>query len=258
MAKTGLPASIYKELVEGLSAYQSALNNGFVGTEVEWLASLEGAPGAPGTPGAGQVISVVPGAGISVDNSDPANPIVAATGGSGGGMTLFSLSAAGSWHSGAYSLVGNQVFAMEDIKILGAACQLSNGSGSTATYKFVIIRHVYATGIITDVWESEPYTLSGRDDFNTGKNINFKFTTPVQLVRDADTTHCYTMAIVRTDGAATDSTSVGYSTSTPSWQWQFFRFMQSVSWASKVPVVGANFGGSPASGHVTFTLFASF
>lgn len=49
---------------DGLSAYQVALANGFVGTEIEWLASLEGpqgpagadgadgADGAPGTPGA--------------------------------------------------------------------------------------------------------------------------------------------------------------------------------------------------------------
>lgn len=32
----------------GLSAYQIAVNNGFVGTEVEWIASLEGNPGDPG------------------------------------------------------------------------------------------------------------------------------------------------------------------------------------------------------------------
>ena len=33
----------------GLSAYQVALANGFVGTEAEWLASLQGPPGDPGS-----------------------------------------------------------------------------------------------------------------------------------------------------------------------------------------------------------------
>ena len=36
----------------GDSAYQVAVDNGFVGTESQWLASLEGAPGAPGDDGA--------------------------------------------------------------------------------------------------------------------------------------------------------------------------------------------------------------
>jgi hypothetical protein len=35
----------------GDSAYQVAVDNGFVGTEAAWLASLEGDPGAPGTDG---------------------------------------------------------------------------------------------------------------------------------------------------------------------------------------------------------------
>lgn len=36
---------------DGKSAYEIAVENGFVGTEVEWLASLQGDDGAPGTPG---------------------------------------------------------------------------------------------------------------------------------------------------------------------------------------------------------------
>lgn len=45
----GLPGA------DGDSAYQIAVNNGFVGTEQQWLESLHGeagAPGAPGEPGA--------------------------------------------------------------------------------------------------------------------------------------------------------------------------------------------------------------
>lgn len=43
--------------LDGLSAYQQALNNGFVGTESEWIVSLKGLPGekgddgGPGVPG---------------------------------------------------------------------------------------------------------------------------------------------------------------------------------------------------------------
>lgn len=42
---------------QGLSAYQVALANGYVGTEAEWLESLEGDPGPAGPPGAGGSIS---------------------------------------------------------------------------------------------------------------------------------------------------------------------------------------------------------
>jgi lysophospholipase L1-like esterase len=38
--------------IDGLSAYQIAVNEGFVGTEAEWLASLQGADGADGADGA--------------------------------------------------------------------------------------------------------------------------------------------------------------------------------------------------------------
>jgi len=37
--------------VDGISAYQVAINNGFIGTEAEWLASLVGAPGSIGPQG---------------------------------------------------------------------------------------------------------------------------------------------------------------------------------------------------------------
>ena len=43
---------------DGASAYEIAVANGFVGTEVEWLASLEGADGAPGADGADAVNAV--------------------------------------------------------------------------------------------------------------------------------------------------------------------------------------------------------
>jgi len=60
-----------------------------VGTETEWLEALvgpkgdKGDKGDPGDPGVVQTI--VAGTGIDVDDTDPANPIVTATGGGGGG-----------------------------------------------------------------------------------------------------------------------------------------------------------------------------
>lgn len=73
----------------GASAYEVAVENGFVGTEEEWLESLvgpegpqgvQGVQGNPGTPGAdgadGVVQTVGAGDGIAVDSTDPANPIV--------------------------------------------------------------------------------------------------------------------------------------------------------------------------------------
>lgn len=36
---------------DGKSAYEIAVDNGFVGDETEWLASLKGAKGDSGTPG---------------------------------------------------------------------------------------------------------------------------------------------------------------------------------------------------------------
>lgn len=82
----------------GASAYEIAVQEGFEGTEEEWLASLvgpegpagadgpqgqqgpAGAPGAPGADGApGVVQAIVPGDGIDVDSADPANPVVSVT-----------------------------------------------------------------------------------------------------------------------------------------------------------------------------------
>ena len=88
----------------GASAYEVAVENGFVGTEAEWLASLvgpegpegpqgpqgpqgdEGPEGPQGDPGAtgdqgpqgdpGVVQSIVAGDGIAVDPTDPANPVI--------------------------------------------------------------------------------------------------------------------------------------------------------------------------------------
>jgi hypothetical protein len=100
-------ASTWFPTVDGLpgkSAYEIAVDEGFLGSEAQWLATLigpqgdtgeqgeqgiQGDPGADGADGAdgsdGVVQAIVAGSGITVDDTDPANPIVAATGGGGGG-----------------------------------------------------------------------------------------------------------------------------------------------------------------------------
>jgi hypothetical protein len=67
---------------QGASAYQLAVANGFVGTEAEWLASLDGADGADGSNGAaatvqvGTITTLAPGANVTVTNSGTANAAV--------------------------------------------------------------------------------------------------------------------------------------------------------------------------------------
>ena len=49
--ETSPSASVGEDLPRGKSAYEVAVENGFSGTETEWLASLKGEPGAPGADG---------------------------------------------------------------------------------------------------------------------------------------------------------------------------------------------------------------
>ena len=49
--ETSRSASVGEDLPRGKSAYEVAVENGFSGTEAEWLASLKGATGAPGANG---------------------------------------------------------------------------------------------------------------------------------------------------------------------------------------------------------------
>lgn len=64
---------------QGLSAYDVAVANGFVGDEAAWLASLVSTvPGPAGEDGVVQ--SIVAGTNITVDVTDPANPVISAEG----------------------------------------------------------------------------------------------------------------------------------------------------------------------------------
>lgn len=63
----------------GDSAYQIWLDEGHTGSEADFLASLVGADGDPGPPGVVQ--SIVAGDNVTIDDSDPANPVVSAESG---------------------------------------------------------------------------------------------------------------------------------------------------------------------------------
>jgi hypothetical protein len=62
--KGGPVIPVEDPVFQGLSAYQVAVRNGFVGTEQQWLASLQGQPGPPGS-GANSV---------TIGPNAPANP----------------------------------------------------------------------------------------------------------------------------------------------------------------------------------------
>lgn len=97
-------ASTWFPTVDGLpgkSAYEIAVDEGFLGSEAQWLATLVGAQGIQGVQGAtgpagtpGVVQSIVAGTNVTVNSTDPANPIVSASGGGSGGV-------AANWPSGA-------------------------------------------------------------------------------------------------------------------------------------------------------------
>lgn len=92
----------------GESAYQVAVRNGFTGTEQQWLMSLRGRVERIttfGGGGGGRVQSIVPGIGIAVDNTDPANPVVSATGGGGGGGSSTDVTLPAGVGVAAYSVV---------------------------------------------------------------------------------------------------------------------------------------------------------
>lgn len=80
--KRGLPGPDGADGPDGASAYQVWLDLGNVGTEQDFLDSLQGEPGVQGNPGNdGLIQSVVAGDNVVVDNTDPANPIVSSIGG---------------------------------------------------------------------------------------------------------------------------------------------------------------------------------
>jgi hypothetical protein len=111
VASSAAPTADWIEgIVTGYSGTTLAMTADLVsgsGTHTDWLFSLAGARGAAGATGAtgpqgdpgddgadgadgaaGVVQSIVAGTNVTVDDSDPANPVVSASGGGGGGSAL--------------------------------------------------------------------------------------------------------------------------------------------------------------------------
>lgn len=257
--KSNVPPSIWASYIKGESAYESAIRLGKIPatmTESEWVDSLAGQDGV--------VQSIQAGTLVTVDNTDPANPIVSVTlpsGGTsgGGGLTLTSLVTPSYWYSSPYAALCNILMPLRDVNISGLEFQLSNGVTTGASYKAVAVRFNPSTKYVYEVHETEEYTLSGLDDFNTGKNVSLMFSAPVLMTRaDSVAGNQWAIIVIRTDGTTTSANSIGYSISNPSQQWQFFRFISMNSLAINAsPIAGANLTLVPVSGHLPFILFAS-
>ena len=72
-----LGGHLTNETLEGLSAYEVAVANGFTGTEAEWLASLKGETGATPDISIGNVTTGQPGTNVEVSVSGtPENPVM--------------------------------------------------------------------------------------------------------------------------------------------------------------------------------------
>ena len=89
---------VWRKINAGKSAYAIAVDNGFTGTEAEWLASLVGDDGAPGAPGMN---------GVNGTDGEPGAPGADGTNGIDGedGVDGQSVTYQGEWSvSGAYSI----------------------------------------------------------------------------------------------------------------------------------------------------------
>lgn len=255
--KSGLPASIWAQYITGESAYEIAIRLGKIPstmTESEWIDSLYGQDGI--------IQELIPGTLVTINNSDPAKPVISvtlpATGG-GGGLVLSTYVLPNSWFSSPYAALGNSFTVLRDVKVSGVEFQLSNGVSSGASYKAIAVRYNPSTKFIYEIHETEIYTLSGLDDFNTGKNISLMFADPVLMTRaDSVAGNYWGIYIIRLDGTPTSACSVGYSSLSPSQQWQFFRFIETNAMAINAsPVLGGTLTFAALSGHVPFIIFAS-
>lgn len=131
---TGATGSTGATGADGKSAYQVALDNGFVGTPLQWLASLHGADGAPGATGATGATGAAGAQGIQGNPGAPGTPGAAGTNGADGapGAT----GAAGAPGAAATISVGTVTTGAP-----GSSATVTNaGTSSAATFNFSIPR----------------------------------------------------------------------------------------------------------------------
>jgi len=279
-------ASTWFPTVDGLpgkSAYEIAVDEGFLGSEAQWLATLigpqgeqgeqgetgeqgiQGDPGTNGTNGTdgadGLVLSVVAGTGIAVDDTDPANPIVSATGGGGGGG--FSLLpsptqlAPNDYADAAFAFRGNEVFARADLDVLGLVVPFAALAGDSEQYKAVAFRVTRSSDLVHEVYESQ--VLAPPVGTNDGEALFFEFDSPVPCRRQTGTTQAWLFGVLRIDGAGTDPCRIGRNSNFVATLWNSFTVNGSATKADNtVPVVDGNYVTNAGSGHFPFFLIATF
>lgn len=191
------------------------------------IQGIQGPIGETGPAGAdGVVQSIVAGTNVSVDSTDPANPIVSASGGGGGGgagLTLIpSTLDISTYYTAAYNMLCSQVKAKTAFDIYGATVNVHGGNaGSGSKFKFVIYKVLDATLEILEAYETPEVTVNWLASVNFQRSVQFKFNFPVSITPD-DATTSYLIGVVRTDGTTATPAQVHYRTSSMAGGWQMF------------------------------------
>lgn len=177
----------------GKSAYEIWLEEGNRGSKQQFLSSLKGSMGYPRGGGGGSLQNVIAGTNITIDYTDPRNPVISSTGGGGGGGTWGSItgtvtnqtdlveyvednvSTSRKAGSASYRAKGmdNYFAALEnrgttpvDIVIIGDSISIANCIGGEASFPFVfgnLFNQQYYNHIPRDGWR----TASGNDPGST-------------------------------------------------------------------------------------------
>lgn len=218
--KTYVPASIYAQYISGESAYQTAIRVGKITsdvTEAEWIDSLYGTNGTNGADGIIQ--EIVAGTNVTVDNTDPARPVVsAAGGGGGGGVTLSSNQVPTNFYTGAAATLANLYVPRVDMNLVGLSCMLS-GTAVGQQYKATALKVRNSDNRIFGRYDSAVLTLDADDSSVSLKNLLFTFTTPAPMLRSESATYSWFVGVTRVDGTATSPSNVGYLTTAPTKPW---------------------------------------
>ena len=182
---------------DGKSAYEIAVENGFVGTEAEWLDSLHGADGADGADGISPTI--VAGTGISVTESPPGTFTITNTGGAGdSGIVLYNVPCETDVYvkSAVRMKVDAVVLTMDDWTDLASLTSMSYSPSST-TLAANALADTYANSNVLGICINKPSAnlcdirLSGSTaDIFTGLDVTEEYylsdTVPGEIVKTPD------------------------------------------------------------------------
>lgn len=227
------------------------------------IQGIQGPIGETGPAGAAGVVqSIVAGTNVSVDSTDPANPIISASGGGGGGgggLTLVpSTLDISTYYSNAFNMLLNQVKAKQAIDIVGAAVGVHGiNAPSGSKFKFVIYKIIDATGEVLEVHETPEVTVAWLTSASFQRSLQFKFNFPVSLT-PSDALTSYLFGVVRTDGTTTTPVQVHYRTTVMALGWQMFESIGGLVANSMGYAVGENVPISPGSFSCLAILYANY